>query len=126
MLPIERRGASGLSPWIRHGLLTLPRVAASFTGRSEDRRKFHDELRWQEYARHLYARLGRSTGRPLRRIPLSEHEPTPSAPLAPWDRTMRCIDANVEELDRDGWMVNQARMWLASHWSVRAGFSPCP
>lgn len=121
VLPIERRGASGLSPWIRHGLLTLPRVAASFTGRSEDRRKFHDELRWQEYARHLYARLGRSTARPLRRIPLSEHEPTPSAPLAPWDRTMRCIDANLEELDRDGWMVNQARMWLASHWSVRAG-----
>ena len=26
VLPLSQRGASGLSPWIRHGLLQLPRV----------------------------------------------------------------------------------------------------
>jgi len=25
----------------------------------------------------------------------------------------------VEELETDGWLVNQTRMWLASHWTVR-------
>ncbi|MBU6330482.1 MAG: deoxyribodipyrimidine photolyase [Acidobacteria bacterium] len=121
VLPVERRGASGLSPWIRHGLLTLPRVAASLGGKSEDRRKFHDELRWQEYARHLYARLGQATGRPLRRAPLRVSETNTATMSAAWDRTMRCIDTNLDELERDGWMVNQTRMWLASHWSVRNG-----
>ncbi|MBU3701681.1 MAG: deoxyribodipyrimidine photolyase, partial [Acidimicrobiia bacterium] len=70
--PPDRRGASGLSPWIRHGLLTLPRVHASVDGPAEDRRKFRDELRWQEYARHLYARLGPATAVPLRRSPSAQ------------------------------------------------------
>ncbi len=34
-----------------------------------DRRKYRDELLWQEYARHLYARLGRATAEPLRFAP---------------------------------------------------------
>ncbi|MFM8861181.1 MAG: FAD-binding domain-containing protein, partial [Acidimicrobiia bacterium] len=36
-------------------------------------------------------------------------------------RSMRCIEVNLDELERDGWMVNQTRMWLASQWSVRHG-----
>ena len=27
----------------------------------------------------------------------------------------------TDELHRDGWLVNQTRMWLASQWAVRAG-----
>jgi deoxyribodipyrimidine photo-lyase len=27
----------------------------------------------------------------------------------------------VDELERDGWLVNQTRMWLASQWAVRVG-----
>lgn len=34
---------------------------------------------------------------------------------------MACIDATIGELERDGWLVNQTRMWLASHWTVRHG-----
>ena len=117
VLPLSARGASGLSPWIRHGLLTLPGVRAAVDGPAGDLRKFRDELRWQEYGRHVYARLGRVTGEPLRRA-LSA-EPNPRAD--PWNRSMRCIDANLDELERDGWMVNQTRMWLASQWSVRHG-----
>ncbi|MFM8305464.1 MAG: FAD-binding domain-containing protein [Actinomycetota bacterium] len=115
--PPERRGASGLSPWIRHGLLTLPRVHAEVVGPAEDLRKFHDELRWQEYARHLYARLGAATGDPLRHVATT----TATADPRPWDRSMRCIGDNLAELERDGWLVNQTRMWLASQWSVRHG-----
>jgi deoxyribodipyrimidine photo-lyase len=34
---------------------------------------------------------------------------------------MACVDVTVGELERDGWLVNQTRMWLASQWTVRAG-----
>jgi len=116
-LPESDRGASALSPYIRHGLLDLPRVwAAVDGGPAADVRKFRDELLWQEYARHLYARVGGAIGRPLRAEVRARREEDP-----PWERGMACVDAAVEELRRDGWVPNQARMWLASQWSLRAG-----
>lgn len=115
VLPLGRRGASGLSPWIRHGLLTLPRVFKAVNGPAKDVLKFRDELRWQEYARHVYARLGHTTSRPLR----NERATESISEIQPWDRSMRCVAANLDELEIDGWMVNQTRMWLASQWSVR-------
>ena len=117
VLPESKRGASGLSPWIRHGLLTLPRVSDAIDGPAKDVRKFRDELRWQEYARHLHARLGSATSAPLRRKPQAITDPETD----PWDRSMRCIDVTLRELEHDGWMVNQTRMWMASQWSVRHG-----
>ncbi len=113
--PPERRGATRLSPWIRHGLLSLPRVwQAVADAPSRDRSKLRDELLWQEYARHWYARLGRATASATRNHP---HAAPPASD--PWDRAMRCMAVNLDELARDGWVVNQARMWLASQWTVR-------
>jgi len=71
VLPCSRRGASGLSPWIRHGHLTLARVWSAVDGPPANRRELRDELRWQEYGRHLYGRLGQGTAEPLRRAPVS-------------------------------------------------------
>ncbi len=34
---------------------------------------------------------------------------------------MACLDLTLGELEEDGWLVNQARLWLSSHWSVRQG-----
>ena len=34
---------------------------------------------------------------------------------------MKCIEVAMSQLEDDGWVVNQARMWLASHWAVREG-----
>lgn len=116
--PPDRRGASGLSPWIRHGQLTLPRVWGAVDGPAADLRKFRDELRWQEFARHRYARLSRAEREPGQTPP---SEVRAGVPGDPWDRSMRCIEVNLDELERDGWMVNQTRMWLASQWSVRHG-----
>lgn len=120
--PQDRRGASALSPWIRHGLLPLPRVWEHVAGGpSRDVRKFRDELLWQEFSRHLYARLGPSTGTSLR-YAVPEASPTPPGPDEVWDPQMACLDLVSTELARDGWLVNQTRMWLASHWSVRHGW----
>jgi deoxyribodipyrimidine photo-lyase len=120
VMPQSARGATALSPYIRHGLLSLGRVSATVgAAPSKDRQKFRDELMWQEYARHVYARLGQRTQHSLRFAP-SVDEPSPS-PEQAWDRSMACMDAPLAELERDGWLVNQTRMWLASQWSVRHG-----
>ncbi|NIR62058.1 MAG: deoxyribodipyrimidine photolyase, partial [Gammaproteobacteria bacterium] len=114
--PVARRAASRLSPYIRHGLLSLPRVWARVaSGPARDRATFRDELLWQEYARHLYARLGRRLARPLRARVVER----PSWAGEPWPREMACVGHALDALERDGWVVNQARMWLASHWTVR-------
>lgn len=116
--PAERRGASALSPYIRHGLLPLRRVWDHVEGGpAPDVRKFRDELLWQEYARHLYARIGARTGRALKTELPRAAPPWPD----PWPRDMACVDLVVGELERDGWLVNQTRMWLSSQWAVRAG-----
>ncbi len=118
VLPESRRGASQLSPYIRHGLLTLPQVWTAVTDAPPaDRKRYRDELLWQEYARHLYARTGPALGRALRR-----EQTRPSGWSGePWPSEMACMGFVVGELHRDGWVVNQTRMWLASQWAVRAG-----
>ncbi len=170
--PAPRRGASGLSPYIRHGLLSLRRVwDAVDGGPPQDVMKFRDELLWQEYARHWYARLGPATAAPLRRrfttvnpVPDaapasasdSDSDSAPASGAAPasaavdvdpdtadfdseldsfdldsfdfdsavppgWDQDMACLELTIGELEDDGYLVNQTRMWLASHWTVRNG-----
>lgn len=114
VLPVNRRGASVLSPYIRHNILTLDRVfRAVKTAPFKDREKFRDELFWQEYARHLYARLGTRLFENLR------FDANWKSPGLGWNREMLCVDRVISELETDGWLVNQTRMWLASHWTVR-------
>ena len=121
--PAATRGSSRLSPYIRHGLLTLREVWDHVTGGpSADVVKFRDELRWQEYARHLYARMGTASRASLR---FSVEERTSEDPAArsdnPWSSTALCLESTWTELVTTGWLTNQTRMWLASHWSVREG-----
>ncbi len=116
VLPEAARGASGLSPYVRHGLLTLPQVwDAAGVAAAADRDKYRDELLWQEYARHLYARLGPLT------TPLRTEPPVTAHAGDPWPREMACMDLAVGMLEDEGWLVNQTRMWLASQWTVRGG-----
>ncbi len=118
VLPRSRRGATRLSPFIRYGLIDLPTAwAAAAAAPPRDRTKFRDELAWQEYARHLYARIGRRLGAALRAAPARPARSWDE----PWPATMNCVATCVEELETDGWLVNQTRMWLSSQWTVRAG-----
>jgi deoxyribodipyrimidine photo-lyase len=129
--PPSRRGASALSPYVRHGLITLPhlwRVAGDAP--AADRDKYRDELLWQEYARHVYARLGGRMAHGLRHeLPMTsagaEWRDAQGAASDPWrvgaQDGMACLELVVDELDADGWLPNQVRMWVASHWAVRAG-----
>jgi deoxyribodipyrimidine photo-lyase len=114
VLPHEKRGASVLSPYIRHNILTLDQVyRAVKSAPFKDREKFRDELYWQEYARHLYGRIGTRLFENLR------YDANWHSEGDGWNREMLCIDTVVSELESDGWLVNQTRMWMASHWTVR-------
>ena len=121
VLPLNSRAASVLSPYIRHNLLPLQRVwdhvAKAPYG---DREKYRDELMWQEYARHLYARIGTRLFENLRFEQIRDREGNG------WPAGMACIDFVTNELHEDGWLVNQTRMWLASHWTVRNEFGWLP
>jgi len=68
----NRRTASGLSPFIRHGLITLRRAWDHVAGGpGKDVEKFRDELMWEEYARHWYLRHGRTPAGTLTSVPIS-------------------------------------------------------
>jgi len=113
--PVSARGASKMSPYIRHGLLQLREVwDAVADAPSRDVRKYRDELMWQEFARHWYARLGPRTATGVR----GELNATLGGS---WQQGLACIDSVLDELHADGWLVNQTRMWLASHWALRQG-----
>ena len=84
--------------------------------------KFRDELLWQEYARHLYARVGTASRKSLR-FAVDERTAgvAPGDADSPWVSEALCLESSFEELMETGWLTNQTRMWLASHWAVRAG-----
>jgi deoxyribodipyrimidine photo-lyase len=116
VLPKQRRGATVLSPYIRHNIISLSKLWNQVSDAPyEDREKFRDELLWQEYARHLYARIGTRLFESLR------FQPTGNQSGDGWEKGMACVDFATDELRQDGWLVNQTRMWLASHWNVRNG-----
>ena len=107
-----------MSPYVRHGLVSLPQLwAAVADAPHRDRDRYRGELLWQEYARHLYARTGSRLGEPLR------HSPSRADVVAtdPWSTQMACVSTTHDELVDEGWLVNQTRMWMASHWTVRHG-----
>jgi deoxyribodipyrimidine photo-lyase len=116
VLPVANRGASVMSPYVRHNIIPLSALwekASEVSG--DDKEKYRDELLWQEYARHLYARIGSRLFQNLRFEQVWDKEGDG------WPEGMVCVDFAVDELHQDGWLVNQTRMWLASHWSVRNG-----
>ena len=98
VLPVDRRGATVLSPYIRHNLLTLTQVwDAVARAPFNDREKFRDELLWQEYARHLYARIGTRLFQNLR------FEQIWNEPGDGWNKELACINYVVDELNQTGW-----------------------
>ena len=112
--PKTKRGSSYLSPYIRHGLLSLVDVWNKVDKfEYKDRSKFQDELLWQEFSRHLYAIVGKKSSNYL-----NYKVETPNSDSALYEG-MNCISTIEEELENTGYMVNQTRMWYASHNSLR-------
>jgi len=113
-----------LSPWLRHGVLSLAEVrdaALSRVQRTEDAAKLISELGWRDYWQQVYSVVGDRIHEP---IESPTHTPRSTSVLeqVPPDvlaaqTGMHCIDAFVEKLHQAGWLHNHERMWLAS-WLV--------
>jgi len=110
---------TGLSPYLTHGLITLPEVLAGVLQREplHLQHKLVFELGWREFFRHAWAHRGDG-------ILHSVHAgPRPDAayhPVLPDDirqaRTgVPAIDQAVRTLYATGTLHNHARMWLASY-----------
>jgi deoxyribodipyrimidine photo-lyase len=115
---------SRLSPWIRHGVLSLAEVrdaALARVDRPEDAEKLISELGWRDYWRQVQSALGdriRADVEPPARAPRTgpqlDHVPSDVRNAS---TGMACIDAFVHRLHDTGWLHNHERMWLAS-WLV--------
>ena len=121
-----------LSPYITHGLVSLPEVLAGVTVRHplDVQHKFVFELGWREYFRHVWGHRGMGIMDSLQegllpdahyaeRLPVDIREAATGVPV---------IDRAVRSLYATGYLHNHARMWLASyvvhlrkvHWRVAA------
>ena len=114
---------TGLSPWIRHGVLSLAEVrdaALARVAEPEQAAKLVSELGWRDYWRQVHLAIGDGIRHDLQ--PAAARWRHPLLDAVPADvreaRTgMACIDAFVRRLHDTGWLHNHERMWLAS-WLV--------
>ena len=110
---------TGLSPYLTHGLLTLPEVLAELLKRESlpVEHKLIFEFGWREFFRHAWAQLGEGILQSIHPGPLPEDA---YAPVLPPDIRQACtgvpvIDQAVRTLYATGTLHNHARMWLASY-----------
>ena len=123
---------TGLSPYITHGLLSLPEVLAGVTSRHslDVQHKFVFELGWREYFRHVWAFRGDEIFASLREglLPQAAYSALLPADIRQAATGVPVIDMAVRTLYATGYLHNHARMWLASyvvhvrkvHWRVAA------
>lgn len=109
-----------LSPYLTHGLLTLPQVLQAVQqqhGPLPREHKLVFELGWREYFRHVWAHLGDGIFASLHDgvLPDAAYARELPADLLQARTGVPAIDAAVRELLATGWLHNHARMWLASY-----------
>ena len=110
---------TGLSPYITHGLLSLPAVLADLDRRHalEVQHKLVFELGWRAYFRHVWQHRGDGILSSLHAGPLPD---SAYATELPADIRTACtgvpaVDTAVRTLYATGTLHNHARMWLASY-----------
>ncbi len=121
---VARRSVSMLSPYVRHGVLTLAEVRDSVLSRfgfSPDTEKFVNELAWRAFWQLVYAQLGERIHQDIEPPKARARAPRQSLPSAVINAEtgLACIDESLRELYTTGYMHNHARMWVAAyiqHW----------
>lgn len=111
---------SRLSPYIRHGVLTLRAVLESVRDRLKGPsfEKFVQELAWRDYWRRVHEKIGDGIwqDREPGKTGVAYKNELPSD----WGETgLACMDSLAEELEATGYLHNHARMWVAAylvHW----------
>ena len=117
---------TGLSPYIRHGVLTLAEVRDAVFQRirkRDDGGKLINELGWRDFWQRMWLDLGdgihddqedfktgHDSGAYTRELPADVRDGTTG---------LACMDGFRNQLVSTGWLHNHARMWMAAwfvHW----------
>jgi len=110
---------TGLSPYITHGLISLPEVLAGVTAKHslDVQHKFVFELGWREYFRHVWAFRGEEIFESLREglLPKTSYSALLPEDIRQANTGVPVIDMAVRTLYATGYLHNHARMWLASY-----------
>ncbi len=117
---------TGLSPYIRHGVLTLAEVRdAVFAGiRNRDEgQKLINELGWRDFWQRMWQDLGDRIHNDQEEFKTGHAASSYSRELPDDVRDGRtglaCMDGFRDQLVSTGWLHNHARMWMAAwlvHW----------
>jgi deoxyribodipyrimidine photo-lyase len=123
---------SMLSPYLTHGFLTVPEVAAHVykVHRMSVQHKFIFELAWREYFLHVHDALGDDIFKDLHEgvLPADAYSQSLPDDVRDGSTGVPVIDQAVRQLYFNGYLHNHARLWLASylvhmrkvHWRVGA------
>ena len=110
---------TGLSPYITHGLVTLPEVLVGVASRHrlDVQHKFVFELGWREFFRHVWAHQGDAIFESLHTsvLPDEAYAREMPADIRQARTGVPVIDVAVRTLYATGMLHNHARMWLASY-----------
>ena len=108
-----------LSPYLTHGLLNLPEVAALAAARHAlpIEHKFVQELAWREFFHHVWRHQGEAIFSSLHAGPRPDADYRTTLPddIRQARTGVPAIDQAVRQLYAGGWLHNHARMWLASY-----------
>lgn len=117
---------SRLSPYIRHGIVSLVEVRAATFALVELKstaEKFINELAWRDYWQRLYAELGDGIWQdrePYKTgFDASEYAQDLPEDIREGSTELACVDGFATELRETGYLHNHMRMWLAAyvvHW----------
>jgi deoxyribodipyrimidine photo-lyase len=117
--PGEHRAVSGLSPWLRHRLVTEDEaIAAARSAHGSTRpEKFIQEVLWRTYwkgwlEQHPTVWHDFQAGV----VGASDSDVRDAAAVAAGRTGIACMDAWASELTETGYLHNHARMWFASIW----------
>ena len=108
-----------LSPYLTHGVLTLPETHAAIAARHalDPQHKLVYEFGWREYFHHVWAHRGEAIFASLHHGPLPDaaYADTLPADIREGRTGVPAIDRAVAALYATGYLHNHARMWLASY-----------
>jgi deoxyribodipyrimidine photo-lyase len=114
-------GVTGLSPYLTHGLISLPEVARTVAAHHrlgyDDKLVF--ELGWREFFHHVWANVPQPDAILADMRPANtwrgQYASSLPADIRQGRTGVKAIDAAVRQLYATGYLHNHTRMWLASY-----------
>lgn len=110
---------SHLSPYITHGVVTLPEVYSFVNSkfRLNAENKFLKELTWREFFYHVWSFKKNQIFQPIKEEFRREKYNSSELPkdIVNGSTGLNLIDNSVKQLYEFGYLHNHARMWLASY-----------